>query len=289
MYPVPGTVLWRESVSTVTQSVSQLFHGPAPRSPLHRLALRLRHSRSNCTVHGPQRHAKSHPRTGHTREPDRGTGPDTQRAQAHRHAGGSRDTQTVPTRAHSSAGSPSGSAAPGLTQGHQEQDVTIRQKDLFVPWLRSIYLSNRDKPGCMDQVFVVWTSKSGLNQMRDGTGFLIVSERTSFPRSEPRKPGAWSIPSFSRLLRRAATTELGARRPRAAARREPRTPRVRGVRPCPNRELWQRSHVFRRNSNASDRPDRSSGSGSSTMTKLECVRSRAQAAEPPPQCRPPGR
>ena len=94
----------------------------------------------------------------------RGTGPDTQRAQAHRHAGGSRDTQTVPTRAHSSAGSPSGSAAPGLTQGHQEQDVTIRQKDLFVPWLRSIYLSNRDKPG-MDQVFVVWTSKSGLNQM----------------------------------------------------------------------------------------------------------------------------
>ena len=29
------------------QSVSQLFHGPAPRSPLHRLADRLRHSRSN--------------------------------------------------------------------------------------------------------------------------------------------------------------------------------------------------------------------------------------------------
>ena len=30
-----------------TQSVNQLFHGPAPRSPLHRLAVRLRHSRSN--------------------------------------------------------------------------------------------------------------------------------------------------------------------------------------------------------------------------------------------------
>ena len=27
----------------VSQSVSQLFHGPAPRSPLHRLAVRLRH------------------------------------------------------------------------------------------------------------------------------------------------------------------------------------------------------------------------------------------------------
>ena len=33
----------------VSQSVSQLFHGPAPRSPLHRLAVRLRHSRSNTT------------------------------------------------------------------------------------------------------------------------------------------------------------------------------------------------------------------------------------------------
>ena len=30
---------------SVSQSVSQLFHGPAPRSPLHRLAVRLRHSR----------------------------------------------------------------------------------------------------------------------------------------------------------------------------------------------------------------------------------------------------
>ena len=32
------------------QSVSQLFHGPAPRSPLHRLAVRLRHSRSNTST-----------------------------------------------------------------------------------------------------------------------------------------------------------------------------------------------------------------------------------------------
>ena len=32
------------------QSVSQLFHGPAPRSPLHRLADRLRHSRSNTST-----------------------------------------------------------------------------------------------------------------------------------------------------------------------------------------------------------------------------------------------
>ena len=32
------------------QSVSQLFHGPAPRSPLHRLAVRLRHSRSNISL-----------------------------------------------------------------------------------------------------------------------------------------------------------------------------------------------------------------------------------------------
>ena len=31
------------------QSVSQLFHGPAPRSPLHRLVVRLRHSRSNTS------------------------------------------------------------------------------------------------------------------------------------------------------------------------------------------------------------------------------------------------
>ena len=33
-----------------TQSVNQLFHGPAPRSPLHRLAVRLRHSRSNTST-----------------------------------------------------------------------------------------------------------------------------------------------------------------------------------------------------------------------------------------------
>ena len=30
--------------------VSQLFHGPAPRSPLHRLAVRLCHSRSNTST-----------------------------------------------------------------------------------------------------------------------------------------------------------------------------------------------------------------------------------------------
>ena len=36
------------------QSVSQLFHGPAPRSPLHRLAVRLRHSRSNTTGKKPE-------------------------------------------------------------------------------------------------------------------------------------------------------------------------------------------------------------------------------------------
>ena len=90
--------------------------------------------------------------------------------------------------------------------------------------------------------------------------------------------------------RAAPPDPAGARRPRAAARREPRTHRGSAALDRPNRELWQRSHVFRRNSNASDRPDRSSGSGSSsTMTKLECVRSRAQAAELPPQCRPPGR
>ena len=33
----------------LSQTVSQLFHGPAPRSPLHRLAVRLRHSR-RCVV-----------------------------------------------------------------------------------------------------------------------------------------------------------------------------------------------------------------------------------------------
>ena len=32
--------------SQISQSVSHLFHGPAPRSPLHRLAVRLRHSPS---------------------------------------------------------------------------------------------------------------------------------------------------------------------------------------------------------------------------------------------------
>ena len=33
-----------------SQSVSQLFHGPAPRSPLHRLLVRLRRSRSNTST-----------------------------------------------------------------------------------------------------------------------------------------------------------------------------------------------------------------------------------------------
>ena len=34
----------------VSQSVSQLFHGPAPRSPLRRLSVRLRRSRSNTST-----------------------------------------------------------------------------------------------------------------------------------------------------------------------------------------------------------------------------------------------
>ena len=38
------------AVCGLSQSVSQLFHGPAPRSPLHRLADRLRHSRSNTST-----------------------------------------------------------------------------------------------------------------------------------------------------------------------------------------------------------------------------------------------
>ena len=33
-----------------SQSVSQLFHGPAPRSPLHRLSIRLRRSRSDTST-----------------------------------------------------------------------------------------------------------------------------------------------------------------------------------------------------------------------------------------------
>ena len=37
-------------MTIVSQSVSQLFHGPAPRSPLHRLAVRLRHSRSDTST-----------------------------------------------------------------------------------------------------------------------------------------------------------------------------------------------------------------------------------------------
>ena len=35
-------VLWGVWPQCHSQSVSQLFHGPAPRSPLHRLAVRLR-------------------------------------------------------------------------------------------------------------------------------------------------------------------------------------------------------------------------------------------------------
>ena len=33
-----------------SQSASQLFHGPAPRSPLHRLSVRFRRSRSNTST-----------------------------------------------------------------------------------------------------------------------------------------------------------------------------------------------------------------------------------------------
>ena len=65
----------REHLSrSAGQSVSQLFHGPAPRSPLHRLAVRLRHSRSNTSTEyslpgatqvwsagGPPRHAVAAP------------------------------------------------------------------------------------------------------------------------------------------------------------------------------------------------------------------------------------
>ena len=36
--------------AAISQSVSQLFHGPTPRSPLHRLAIRLRRSRSNTST-----------------------------------------------------------------------------------------------------------------------------------------------------------------------------------------------------------------------------------------------
>ena len=37
-------------VPFVSQTVSQLFHGPTPRSPLHRLSVRLRLSRSNTST-----------------------------------------------------------------------------------------------------------------------------------------------------------------------------------------------------------------------------------------------
>ena len=42
-FPFGGT----KQQGRLSQSVSQLLHGPAPRSPLYRLAVRLRHSRSN--------------------------------------------------------------------------------------------------------------------------------------------------------------------------------------------------------------------------------------------------
>ena len=41
--------LWKVT-QFVSQSVSQLFHGPAPRAPLHRLSIRLRRSRSTTRV-----------------------------------------------------------------------------------------------------------------------------------------------------------------------------------------------------------------------------------------------
>ena len=38
---------------SASQSVSQLFHGPAPRSPLHRLAVRLRTNSDERGAEGP--------------------------------------------------------------------------------------------------------------------------------------------------------------------------------------------------------------------------------------------
>ena len=43
----PSARIHRNVLERRGQSVSQLFHGPAPRSPLHRLSIRLRRSRSN--------------------------------------------------------------------------------------------------------------------------------------------------------------------------------------------------------------------------------------------------
>ena len=56
--PCVSLALLRETVKMMRSqsdvflrpSVSQSFHGPAPRSPLHRLAVRLRHSRSNTST-----------------------------------------------------------------------------------------------------------------------------------------------------------------------------------------------------------------------------------------------
>ena len=47
---VTGERASEQSEQSRARSVSQLFHGPAPRSPLHRLAVRLRHSRSNTST-----------------------------------------------------------------------------------------------------------------------------------------------------------------------------------------------------------------------------------------------
>ena len=69
----PNSVIWGERLSRedgiqmaqtveVSQSVSHLFHGPAPRSPLHRLAVRLRHSlKSSCLLQGTARGTGSKP------------------------------------------------------------------------------------------------------------------------------------------------------------------------------------------------------------------------------------
>ena len=49
--PVPGVCHVSECSNPANQSVSQqLFHGPAPRSPLHWLSVRFRRSRSNTQV-----------------------------------------------------------------------------------------------------------------------------------------------------------------------------------------------------------------------------------------------
>ena len=49
-FPFGGTKQQGRLSLSLSQSVSQLLHGPAPRSPLYRLAVRLRHSRSNTST-----------------------------------------------------------------------------------------------------------------------------------------------------------------------------------------------------------------------------------------------